>query len=42
MTGLNNTPNKERKLSPEEREGFKMLLKDLAKTFIIKELEKHE
>lgn len=30
------------KLSPEDREGFKMLLKDLAKTFIIKELEKHE
>jgi hypothetical protein len=31
-----------KKLSLEEREAFKVLLKDLAKIFINKELEKHE
>lgn len=42
MTELQDTPKKGRKLSQEEREAFKILLKELAKVFINKELEKYE
>ena len=42
MAVLRENPDKGRKLSPEEREAFKLLLKDLAKVFILKALDEHE
>lgn len=42
MAVLRENPDQGRKLLPEEREAFKLLLKDLAKVFIHKALDEHE
>lgn len=42
MAVLRENPQDGKKFSPEEREAFKLLLKDLAKVFIHKALDEHE
>ena len=42
MARLGDIPEAKKKLSPEEREAFKLLLKDLAKVFINKALDEHD
>ncbi len=42
MARLHEIPQVRKKLSPEEREAFKLLLKDLAKVFINKALDEHD
>lgn len=42
MAVLRKNPEQGKELSPEEREAFKLLLKDLAKVFILKALDEHE